>query len=488
MTLYTLSGIAGSGKTERLIGYAALRLKCQRKTVFVCRSKELCNQTRLRLIATGIHQGKITLIYSQRRNANPVGKRLLDHIKNCPPDTGEILICTHAAFFGCAHWHRPELWCPLIDEVPQMHADLSRKLYQNFGILTDLLEPEDLSQPYTAVRAKDAAAENLLRSRLDTALRDEINELHRDLMVALLDANWDVQCDSKNWQQVLAGIQESDTTDIQEQRSKLRLYGFLRPSFFDAFDQPVIAAACIEDHLFYQVWRQMGADIQPATHILEQFGDCTAARHDGSRLVLKVLTGPAQDRLWSKTYADTELSDGRTPRQSIRDFCEDRLTGTAYVFVTNANPASDDVPGGAVVLGPHCHGLNHLRHINTIVISAALVADRQYAAYLRSVGVSDECIHRDIAWITAYQGMMRTALRDADGGKVTCYIADPFAARYIAGLFPGCQVEQVPCFAAPVPQQKRGPKPKLITDDQRCKQRNARDRLRYAAKKQAAAG
>ena len=147
MTIYTLSGIAGSGKTERLIGYAALRLKYQKKTVFVCRSKELCNQTRLRLIATGIHQGKITLIYSQRRNANPVGKRLLDHVKNCPPDTGEILICTHAAFFGCAHWHRPELWCPLIDEVPQMHADLSRKLYQNFGILSDLLEPEDLSQP-----------------------------------------------------------------------------------------------------------------------------------------------------------------------------------------------------------------------------------------------------------------------------------------------------------------------------------------------------
>ena len=78
--------------------------------------------------------------------------------------------------------------------------------------------------------------------------------------------------------------------------------------------------------------------------------------------------------------------------------------------------------------------------------------------------------------------------RRPDGGKVTCYIADPFGARYIAGLFPGCQVEQVPCFAAPVPQQKRGPKPKLITDDQRCKQRNARDRLRYAAKKQAAAG
>ena len=92
MTLYTLSGIAGSGKTERLIGYAALRLKCQRKTVFVCRSKELCNQTRLRLIATGIHQGKITLIYSQRRNAKASRRRAENATLALPGDQQRQII------------------------------------------------------------------------------------------------------------------------------------------------------------------------------------------------------------------------------------------------------------------------------------------------------------------------------------------------------------------------------------------------------------
>lgn len=483
MTIYTLSGIAGSGKTERLIGYAAHRITHHKKTVFVSRSKDLCEQTRKRLIAAGIAPSKITMIYSERRNANSVGTRLMDHLKLTKPDAGEILICTHAAFFACHHWHRPELWCPLIDEVPQIHVDLSRRLYQNFAILTDLLEPEDLSQPYTTIAARDAASEDILRLRLDLAMRDEINEQQRELISALLDPNWSVQCESRNWQQVAAGIQDNDDDETKEQRSKLHFYGFLQPGFFNAFDKPVIAAACIEDHLFYQVWQQLGADLRPATHITDQFGDCSKMQHDGTRLVLRVLAGPHEDRLWSKTYAETVLSDGSTPRQTIRKFCEAHLKAGEYAFVTNAKPNMDDIPTGAILLGPHCHGLNHLRHIKTIVISSALVPDRHYQAYLRSLGVSDECIHRDIAWITAYQGMMRTALRDAGAEKVTCYISDPFAARYIAGLFPGCTVEYVPCFAAPVEQQKRGPKPKLKTEEQKRLERNARDRLRRHVRK-----
>lgn len=485
MTIYTLSGIAGSGKTQRLIEYAGHRLKHDKKTVFVSRSQELCDQTRSRLIASGVPARKVALIYSKGQRSTGVGKRLLDHLRQTKPDTGEILICTHAAFFACHHWHRPELWCPLIDEVPQIHADLSRRLYQNYAILTDLLAPEDLSQPYTTVRPKDAAAEANLRTRLDCAMSDEINEQHRPLIAALLDPSWTVQCESRNWQQVVAGIQDSDTAEVKEQRGKLHFYGFLQPSFFDAFDQPVIAAACIEDHLFHEVWQRMGADLQPAAHITSQFGDCGKHRHDGSRLVLRVLTGATPDRLWSKTYADNPLTDGRTPRETIRDFCENTLRGVEFGFVTNASPNRNDIPSEAIVLGPHCHGLNHLRHLKTIVISSALVPDHAYGAYLRSLGVSDERIHRDIAWITAYQGMMRTALRDAGGDAVTCYIADPFAARYIAGLFPGCRVEHVPCFAAPIQQQKRGPKPKGLTENEKREKRNARERLRYAAKRRA---
>ena len=485
MTLYTLSGIAGSGKTERLIAHAIQRLAQHRKTAFVCHSKQLCRQTHQRLIDAGISVAKITMICSSNRREASVGLRLQDHLKHARTDLGEILICTHAAFFACAHWHRRDLWCPLIDEVPQVHADLSRRLYQNFAILTGLLAPDDLSQPYTMVGAKDAAAEALLRSRVDTARSDEVNELHRDLLLAVLDPNREVWCDSANWLKVTAGIDPADTAETREERGKLRLYGLLKPSFFDGFDQPVIAAACVEDHLFHALWQRQGADVRPAVHITSRYGDCSAARHDGSRLVLRLLCGADATRSWSKTFADAPLSDGRTPRQSIRDFCEQELAGRTYAFVTNANPDRDDIPSGAILLGPHCHGLNHLRHIKTIVISSALMPDRRYQAFLRGLGVSDEAIHRDIAWITAYQGMMRTALRDAGGGQVVCYIADPCAAAYIAGLFPGCSVEHVPCFAAAVAQQKRGPKPKELTAEQQRERRNARDRLRYAARKRA---
>jgi hypothetical protein len=485
MTIYTLAGIAGSGKTQRLIAYARHRLSRGKKTVFVCPSRALCRQIAARLEALGVAAANITMIHGERGRTASVGLRLQEHLKQALPERGEILICTHAAFFACRHWPRRDLWCPLIDEVPQIHADLSRRLYQNFALLTDLLEPEDLAQTYTRLRPRDAAAEQVLRDRADTAMRDEINQLHRDVIVALLDANWDVHCASANWLAVTAGSSDGDTAELREERGRLRLYGLLKPTFLDGFDQPVIAAACIEDHLFLPLWRRLAADIQPATHITDRFGDCCAERHEGTRLTLRVISGADPTRPWSKTYADTQLSDGRTPRQAIRDLCEQTLAGETYAFITNANPQGDDVPTGAIVLSPHCHGLNHLRHVRTIVISAALVPDKHYQAYLRSLGISDPAIHRDIAWITAYQGMMRTALRDPDGGDVVCYIADPFAAAYIAGLFPGCCVEHVACFAPPLAAQKRGPKPQPLTEEQRRERRNARDRRRYAVRKQA---
>ncbi len=480
MTIYTLTGIAGSGKSENLIRYAQQRLTQHKKTAFVIPTRELCDQTRSRLIATRVPARSITMIYS-KRGTDAVGKQLMEHTKHAHPNIGEILICTHAAFFACRHWHRRDLWCPLVDEVMAMHADLGLKLPQNYGLITDLLAPEDLSQKYTRVVPRDAAARERLAKMLDTAMSDVINAQFKDLISRLLDPAWEVQIESANWQRVTAGESPSDTAEIREQRRKLRFYGVMLPSVFDGFDQPVIAAARIEDHLLHKLWRSLGADMRPAQHILDAFGDCTTAEHDGTRLVLRVLTGPGVPRYWSKAFADTVLSDGRTPRETLRAYCEEHLAGQPYLFVTNANPPKQEVPLGSTLLGPHCHGLNQFRQMKAVVIGSALMPDNQYDAFLRSLGVTREDVHRDIAWLTAYQALMRTNLREIGDDRVVCYIMDQNAARYIAALFPGCTVERIDILAAPVSIRKVGRPASTLTPEQRCAKRNARLRLKRAA-------
>ena len=81
MTIYTRAGIAGSGKTQRLIAYARHRLSLGKKTVFVCPSRALCRQTATRLEALGVAAADITMIHGERGSTASVGLRLQEHLR-----------------------------------------------------------------------------------------------------------------------------------------------------------------------------------------------------------------------------------------------------------------------------------------------------------------------------------------------------------------------------------------------------------------------
>ncbi len=137
-------------------------------------------------------------------------------------------------------------------------------------------------------------------------------------------------------------------------------------------------------------------------------------------------------------YAYTKRDESGTSVLDRMDkFAADAFGDDKFLYVANndrKSPIIDEL-ANARRISVMSHGLNRFDDYTNIYFSAALNRERKHFEMLRTLGFTPEQVHKASAHETAYQSVMRTALRRPDlTANVHAIVADEPMARRIAAV------------------------------------------------------
>jgi hypothetical protein len=134
-------------------------------------------------------------------------------------------------------------------------------------------------------------------------------------------------------------------------------------------------------------------------------------------------------------------------------------------------------------------GQNKYReHTRLALLSVILFTPGQYELLL-ALGLTQEQIDAAHGFYTLMQDLLRGNLRVPEGEMpVECLVPCLPSALALAAFFPGCAVERMPDHLIPqrAGQQKRGPKPSGMSQQEQAKERQRRRRHRQHAEREQA--
>lgn len=480
----------GSGKTEAALCYAIAHCReFDQKALFILPTIDLIKEQCQRAEAIIAKQtGKtiaINAIHSGNGDAS-VKQRLIDHAETTPHGEPELLFITLRAFLDITPWPNAHVWQHVfVDEAFNPFEDHSLQLVENFHVLTDRLEIIDPSAEFSQLRTRHGAG---VRDSVNDPLKreDVVNRLLHPILSRVLNPNFTVYAHVPSWQEITSSENESNDP-------KLFVYSEINASAFADFETVTFMGAWLQNHAFFRLWTRQGHVFEPHNWLAQQ-----VLSRPLSRPKDKILYFTA--RHWTATYAAKPLRDGRSPLEHIHAYLTKELQGFSFGWTKNAKQKLDYQ--GGIYIPPKAAGLNGYSDLPALVWLASLLPQPNLWRFLNGRGLRDDEIRMEFYWLPLAQFMTRGAdrRRDFDGTMIKI-VPDLHAARFLQGLFmtplqrvgtihePNKGLTYTGKAGRPKGHPNRGGRPKSkLTDAERKKRRNERERQRYAAQRRRKTG
>lgn len=418
-----LDALAGAGKTRAAARWGVNQAHKKDKKIIIAQpSIYLITQT-LEAIEKYCSAKnlpvKVTAIYGEdarhgiaATSAHVVGD-ITKHLNEAAHDIGEILLMTHAAFQLIPYFHRKKYWSVLWDEVLDPIKDITLGINESFS---DLLRFDALFDvgdaefvDYNLVTAKSTVIASLQKIAMNR-YQDELYSVLQEFIAAVLSPHHCVYVRKDALHNLRKGFKHTD-----QQYRKLAAYSVQQASFFDGFDRFIVMSALFKSSTWYGLYEQQGAvKWMPFTDAEKM----RYTEHQHANIEFQWLTDKTV--LWSKNTYGKAMPDGR----SILEHCEQQLA--AYLdqpFVFQANKGCDLFADNvfAKPLPYSCHGLNNFMDRHCYVDLAAYNSQSQFYQFCEHFGLDNVITYNRTVHL-AYQGLMRTSIRNPDDKSRTLVI------------------------------------------------------------------
>lgn len=465
MIIYTLSAVAGAGKTRVATTYAVDKAaSANHKTLIAGPTRAWAKQVEFDVTAmlAARNRQDIRVTRIDGDTTSGVGQAIMRHFDEaCRPDRrdkGEILFTTHSGYMQCPHFSHAERWDQIFDEIPSPTVNWRKNIPDHHALITDLCELQDSDGSYADVviqKGMQAAVERIVQNER----RDEVRAMLRPILAALASPHWQVQAQAENWHRTLNGDVEPYPLSEQEPaKYPLWLFAQLLPSMVDrGFNSTTIMGAAFDESILCKAWTTMGVDFRPHPRLVRRLNetddrlpdwkDRTIHHPNGNRLRVSYL----MDGEWSRSKGNKAVSDtDPTPwRVKLMQQAEIEFNGQDYLYLTNKSDeaeAREYMPNGSAL--PHSpHGLNEYQGYHNVVIPAACRPNPEHVRFCANQSISQEelitAMHRQIV----YQAVCRSSIRDLTSDQpVHFLVPDEETAKWLANWWPGCQVGQAGWF------------------------------------------
>ena len=444
-----VSAECSRGKTLAACKYIAQKLIFN-NFLYVAPTRKLLRQTLATLQGMGVNP---TLIDSD--TTPNVNAAIISYLKEAP-DCGAVLLVTWSAYEHLSYFHRPETWVRIIDEVPQLDAFHPFGLPRNHQFLTENIEiRRSINQQIVEVGSKDHWA---LKSLLGKP-HDEVDDHFRPLFQALLSQHKTVYLDADSWTRI---AENHIVSEDDEEKNRIYFLAILKPSLFQ---NSILLGANVEGSMLYD-WlkRYHGKKFIQEQAIYNELRSLPA--NLAERLTINHFSF---DKLFSKWQANKPTHDGRTVIDRMTDLAIETFDGEPFLFTLNKD--RDDkrlVVAGGTRIPAIAHGLNEYQTYCNVFFAAALNREPKHYKMLKVLGFTSKRIQQS-ALEVAYQGTMRSALRDFDSdAKVRVIVPDLPSVRYLRDLIGPCRVEQIGDLAIPA-------RPAPLTQAQKAQRKRAQE-------------
>ena len=414
-----INGLAGSGKTHAIVSLIN-EFVANGDNVMLCQpTVALINQTISDLnsrfpdvIAHAIHK---------ETSRSPVAD--INRYLFSPIVTPHALIITHTAFKRLTPTFMKYKWKVIVDEIPEVTSFFLKSLpYEHQIITRSINHIPDRSTRYGQLVSGDL---RMLSSIAHNEGKDEVRNTFQSLANKVLSKDWITFTNSIPYSALI-----SETNKAQY----LETFSILQPSIFSDFKSVTIAGACLKETLLYKLWSQRGVQFH------ETHGDRLRFRAhlNGSEVELLWAT----KRNWSKWLA--EEKEGRVLK-AVENAVLNEFGDNQFLFSQNKSMKLFDGKPQARCLPNDPHGLNSFQEFeNVAFLSARNLTPSQIKFLEVMMGVTGDVVHSAIHKQSAYQAIMRGALRDPNNHNLKrVFVPDLGTAKWLQGLFPGSSLRKI---------------------------------------------
>ena len=465
LIIYTLSAVAGAGKTRVAATYSLdYALRNDRKTIIAGPTVAWARQVEadLKAVLSAKSRRSIEVTRLDSSNTDNVGRAILQHFQDAAAlnrrDKGEILVVTQAGYMQCPHFHGAQRWELIVDEIPSSSVNWRMNLPENHRIITDICELEDSDGAYARVRIKKDCKAQLERMEKNVR-RDEFWNALRPILSALTSPHWAVEAHVESWHRTISGdVEPYPVREAELARYPLWLFAQMLPSMVDRnFNCVTIMGAAFDETVLAKIWSAHGVTFKPHPRMtprlneqddrLPEWRDRTQHHPNGRRLRISYIV----DGDWSRNKANKPISkeDATTWRERLMRQAEIEFGGQPYLYLVNKSDegmARECMPSGREL--PHSpHGLNDFQHIDRVVIPAACLPSPEHVRFAANQSVSQEELITSMHRLTVYQAVCRSSIRDLTCDRpVEFLVPDETTAKWLANWWPGCTVGQAGWF------------------------------------------
>ncbi|WP_306222536.1 DEAD/DEAH box helicase family protein [Bosea beijingensis] len=450
MSIHYLNALAGAGKTRAFVRYADRLARKGLKTLIVQPTKDLIDKT----VADELEQigpsYPVTRFHGGRGSGFVVGA-IVQHLRQAKPDQGEIVFITHEAFVRLPYVHRPGDWVLLFDEVPAVDVFDPYELPVTHSLITDHLALEVRGPAYPRLKCRDEDAAKVIGKIADNRRGDVVLKKLQPLARRLVSEHWQVHVDQRQYARLIRG-EKTDST--------LNTYAVLKPTIFAGFKRVILASACIQETMAFKLFEAQRCKMLPVKGRLLR--DLRYTRHEhGERITIFY----ACDEAWSKRYRDKLVEDGVGGSIKLGDKIGiavlDQFGDVPFLWMGNKD-VKDNIFGvaGAQRLPNTPHGLNQFQGFHNIVVISALNPPPQHFRFLAELGIDGDEVRTAHYRTAVYQAVMRSSIRNpADAAPKQVVVMDRDTAEWLADLFPGATVAQLPGLDV-VPRKGKAGRPR----------------------------
>ena len=441
---YSVSAPAGSGKTHAAIDYAIKLAQSHQKVLIAQPSIQLITQTEADLKArnSGVVVNKI-VSKTPSYSAESVIARVIEHMRTTDPEQGEVLLISQQALGRLPQMFR-EHWHLIVDELPKAFTAHEMNIAKSHGFITSHLKLNEQLSPtipqIMVVQADNVAA---LRDLSENKSHDKAFALFKDLVDDVLNEDKLVCVNGDEYAELLSG---------SGKRKEVTFFAFQKSEFAGGFASVTMMGANFDDTEIAHIWSKLdNVDWKPHPVIGKALRYQTHT--NGARLTLKYLI----EGNWSQSFAAKPFKQG-TVLDRICEVMESQL-GEDYLWQSNKKH-EDAIFEDGIKLPQVVHGINKpkFQKQHGVALVKAINHSSGSAAFLKAIGFTAEELKVTLQYQNEYQAMMRCSLRNPNATEpVTICVVSKGSAEWLAGHFPGCQVEKMPTDV-PEPSSVGAPK------------------------------
>jgi len=436
-----VSSVCGSGKTHAAIKYISEN-QFQEKFLITVPTIKLSAQITKDLSNLGVQNVfEVNCEITKKQNVKEAAKKVFHEINEL---TYGVAIITNPNFENLPEYIRKSLtgFVHILDEPPKLIEAVDINLPYSHKTLTDLLKvvPSNIFENISDVFSNNT---NLIEKYIQRS-SDVLNDHIKLLLKKIISPHYMVVADTENWEKIVVNGNISPDVIFGENKqtfgnakNKITFISILKPSIEKYFSKTIYLGANFENSMMFQFWQDnfnvqftVAEEIQKNLRLTEHtngdllniyYGQKNNYSRYQSRLIDKEsgLNGAQIHFQIAKEILD--------PNKKVLTLCN--LDDEKYAF--DAWNKVSSVP----------HGLNEFQDYNQFCFTGAYNFSPRTYKLLEYLNINKDAIFHDMTINRAYQGLLRTSLRNPDSLEpVSCYVPNEIIANEIGKMFIGANL------------------------------------------------